>query len=58
MDKLVKSSPFQGGDYGFEPHCQYYGICGVMISMTHCRCVGQGLNPSYPARLKSKGLFS
>ena len=23
MDKLVKSSPFQGGDYGFEPRWEY-----------------------------------
>ena len=31
LDKLVKSSPFHGEDYGFEPRTLYFELVGLLM---------------------------
>ena len=46
---------------GSNPPLATLGWCSVMISIAHCRCAGQGLNPSltavYRTRIGLRGMI-
>ena len=47
LDKLVKSPPFQGGDYGFDPRTQYmYDFDTRMVEYLAFNQGIEGSNPS------------